>query len=51
MTMEPLAWDLFILKSRTPEGRFPRKTCKSIVRQILIALEGIHREMGYVFTG
>lgn len=51
LTMEPLAWDFYVLLHRTPNERIPETTCKSLVRQILIALDGIHREMGCMCVG
>lgn len=51
IVMEPLAWDLYVLEKVTPARGFPLRTCKSIVRQLLVALDGLHREMNKVYTG
>jgi hypothetical protein len=49
--MEPLAWDLYVLEQITPSRGFPLRTCKRIVRQILVGLNGLHQEMDTVYTG
>jgi hypothetical protein len=51
IVMEPLAWDLYVLEQITPSRGFPLRTCKSIVRQILVGLNGLHQEMDTVYTG
>lgn len=51
IVMEPLAWDLYVLEQVTPARGFSLRTCKSIVRQILVGLDGLHQEMNTVYAG
>lgn len=51
IVMEPLALSLDNLKYHLVGQRFPTSTAKSIIRQLLVALDGLHQDMGIVFTG
>ena len=51
IVMEPLAWDIYVLRQLAPNTGFPLQICKSIVRQLVVALAGLHQETNTVYTG
>lgn len=52
IAMEPLAWDLYKLSTRSIyPWHMPLKLCKNVVRQLLVTLDGIHRDMGVILVG
>jgi serine/threonine protein kinase len=52
IAMEPLAWDLYKLStSSIYPWDMPLKLCKNVVRQLLVTLDGIHRDMGVILVG
>jgi hypothetical protein len=52
IAMEPLAWNLHELSTRSMSlWPMSPKLCKNIVRQLLVVLDGIHRDMGIILVG